>query len=1052
MTPVQGTSSGATASQADHKAAAAAPPPIAARTAAAVAASLTALQTEAKGNASSSQEKDPKEAVADALKLVPIISKAFYIYDKTLLPDAHKCLSLADLLNIAQNILFALPAKAQPELALRAYRQLVKQSFSSAPNGDAEQRQVSTYTEFCKACQYPATALMLPFRFTMRGYKYTNVFRTAPVEPTAMPQRLAMRAMIFNLIRDEFEFLERFWQQADAELQAAFKEYQQQDRRLSRVKKVEKSNPTKGLFTAFNGAEAFYNQLQTLLPQLRHYTHKRFLEIRTQCLCLDLSGQDVCAMIETLHSTVSTSNKYVIDICHLLNKTVSDFEASFALVNGHLPKSELAAQRQRKYWIDVHNCTRDAYLAFANAIDAYLKENSEDPENLKIVSKKQFSTFLKRVNEEVQGKLLKSKKAEQEKKEMGEEFSKIFDKFIVDLAKIKDKLSHLSLTLHKSNKVLKIGLEPFFPDYQNLDIPSQVPLRKALEIYHSVWLEKIDIRFDKIDKDATFKRWQMIVSGKSLRPAEFQDDDVTFINEAAQTIDIVNSVEASAKMLSNLFDTLKNVQDGISRELRREHDAKADACLDLLLLEENSAEAKRIAAEEEQKLQPSPNTHPGSVLVATSTPTPEPKPVVVNQAVALPVCFKNPAVQSLFEMRCAAVEFCGMNPAAVVRPSDLAGKAIPLSKIAMHQHIYAQDGFLAAWEMFSLAQPEDQLLLSDLLLHRGHLALEQCLTVEHAVRFPRSYLNHELFTLLQNLKMDQRGNPWVEKASGYSLYHRYLHNFSGTLPSALQHAKEGSQPPAQYLQKELPSWVVGLAEMQTAALIHRDPQNAKGPKIQALVDQMKAAMGKQQQVEIDRKMNSSYSSAQTKTLKECEKKLTAQIEPLLKIADDQVGAKALMNARHHLRKLLGVVRLIPQFPQQRFLHSLAHMLISSMKNFAENYGTYLSAQRGAPIYTHVLRDLPLKDALDGNSQLEATLQEIDIGKGDDYPYDYFAFHGAKASAVMHMLSDCYDLSQEALMLGDGAVRPKGKDLPALQAELVNMSMRFTNLVCALSHK
>lgn len=1057
MTPAH-----AARSQFERKRASAAHP-VAKRTAAAAAQGLASSAADQKAAA-----VDPK---ALALKLVPTISQLFHAYDKTLPKNAEQCLLFQDLIMIAQVLCILLPANANRELALRTFSHWCLNTWEgfsqlSTQSLEGEKLINSNTLAFWKGCQFP-TALALPMNFTWRGVRYIQEYPNFsflfpsidPPQSVSLDTRLAMRQMLLNLTNDMCRFLEVFWKQADQEIAHALEHFGRVSNKLPSVKREADAKGKKGKIVQFEGAAATYDIVTRLLPTLRFYTLRKLPEIKAECLRLDLADQDVHGTIRSLSNSVSTSASIIMKTTAKLLEALGEYEAWSCYSNGIIPKSAFALSMQRKFYDIFIKLRFKLQIGICDAISSFIKTVVEDKsdaalEYLKPFLPEQFFVFLNQVHQAILGKS-KPREVERDKRRMGKGLPEILDAILVNLTKAKEEAYDGFFKFVKSKKqaegcvrMLVDDIEDYYHQkfHESINTFKGERFIQFLAMWNDNFRTTINSIYEKAKPDAAFQefRSEFLVGVAKKREQEewtSKDIDDTAVENTDKAIQIVMSVDSSARILSFPIVVLYHEQYKVGKMVERAQAVKADACLALLLLEENATAAKRIeiAAELEQKQQPLLQSVAAGVVPSPEPALPPKSAIEAPKPVVLPTCFSFPVLQSLFEMRCAVVEFYKMNPAGIPAPSHFAGKKLSRSEFAKYQHVYAYDGFLMAMEMYFRSQDREEMaLLSGVVLQRGHLLLEQCMTVEHAVRFPKAFLSHELEQLIGNLGINQGANIWIKEASGYSVYDRYPHNHTGM--------------PAVQLLSDMPRWLTGMTEMQSAALAHLDPNNTQLKKMQTAAGKIVEALATQNRVEVDQKMVGALSSEHTKALQKCEAGLKAHIESWSKSEGGKVGSKALLNARRHFTRLQGVMRLIQKFPQQRFLHSHAQMLIYFMKNFAENFGIYLtSLDGGEESYTHVLEDLPLKDKLKGKGGLLEMLRQIDIGKGDDYIYDYFGFNGDKSSKIMHTLDDFRDYSLEAVLGGESMMLQgkKRKDLAALHGELVAMAEEFTALACAL---
>lgn len=981
---------------------------------------------------------------------------AFYLYDKEMAHEdgaAVRCLRVSDITLIAQCIFTCLPYKAQPAHTLAAFPTLATQLYNLDVSTieKAEKGFIASYQAYWKSCQTPFRELQVPLMFFARMHtsltyimEHDESFHETR-ELVNMDRRLKARAMLLNLLPDAFNLAEGVWKQTNEKLDLLLSKFKERMQILPGHKKYVKRVQREGEHVNFNPASEFYHEVTSLLHQLTHYTSKKLFEIRRQYQLIDFNHPESFPDLCTLDDALETSHTYIGTICGNLQIALGKFEAFTCLSCGFLPKSEAALDQEKQFYKSLKQFELAIIEALVVPVSTYLREQHITVIPVHAPSDKSKFDLFSQIIKKIILNNCDKKELDKHKNKLGDPLHavlcQILVNFVAVVKKYRDEILSFIKNEDNTNVMIKNRLEQFGDRYSgviNIGRNTGNKFEDPLFVNLGCWIKLMEICDKVITKQLNdpneFTEFQSAMLRNVRRPAwSSREIDEERIDDCARTIAAVNSVSISSRLVTGIISALTALQEQIYLQHVQERTADADACLELLLVEENAAaEAKRIAAEQNEKQQLTVVTAAAAAPpVVAQAPTEPPKPL-------LPARFHVPALQSLFEVGCAASEFYGRNPATVVLPTHLLGHPTPRHILAEYQQLYANHAFLMATEMFLRnGNPESVPVLSGMILQLGHLSLEQCMTVEHAAKFPKSFLRHDLQILLKNLGMKQGGNVWAQHASNYSLYSRYLHHFKAPLHAQAE------------MPQNLSQWLADFAEMQCAAMAHRDPKSDILKKVQAAVNSVKTAKA-QMAPEVDQKRVGELSAAHAQVLKECEKKLNAQVESWAKTEGDK--SASFLNARHHLNQLLATVRLIPQFPQQRHLHMLMHMLVFSIKNFAENFGTHLSSQNGVPIYTHVLRDLPLQDALKGNDRLSTLLHQIDIGKGDEYPFDYFAFFGKEASPVMLLLSDFYGRSLEAVLVGEGTVPAgmKAKDLPTLQGELVSMAVSFTELACALA--
>lgn len=529
------------------------------------------------------------------------------------------------------------------------------------------------------------------------------------------------------------------------------------------------------------------------------------------------------------------------------------------------------------------------------------------------------------------------------------------------------------------------------------------------------------------------------------------------MDSIATAISFVMDVDASQTLFSNAFKALLSIERKILDSTMPDRVEVSNRHLNALLLEENTERLQRLAeeakAEAKAKKQSTatPEAAAAALVEPQAPPVEPPKPASAPSQV-VPVCFRVSNVQVLFELRHLIAQWHGFDPATVMPPSS--AKSTSLSVLAKQQQVYAFDGFLTALELYALCkEPQDRIAASQLVLQWGYLMLEQGITVKHAEKFPKRFLMHDLRQLLRDLGIQPGDNFWTQHAPSNTLYHRYPDYYArlagDKMPLALLHAQKTDDTTLQQIDRSMLQLQQGAAAMQVAVLAHQSPEHPLVKQAQKVASALQANA----KTESEQKDVEALNPIHSKTLDEWEKKLKAQLELLGKTEASEQAAPSLANARHHLQNLLRGLGLLKRFPQQCYLHILTHSMLSSIKDFAENYGSFLAAQAGRELVTHDLRAFDLDQILGSKHPAQKTLKEINIFKGNEYTFSYFAIHPAdKVSPLMVVLSELYQRSQEAIFMGSGAIPSgavKAKDVATLQGDVVALAVRFAELATAL---
>lgn len=537
----------------------------------------------------------------------------------------------------------------------------------------------------------------------------------------------------------------------------------------------------------------------------------------------------------------------------------------------------------------------------------------------------------------------------------------------------------------------------------------------------------------------------------------------TFKEGYTNNVSAIRPISAAAYSLERTFQQLSWICCALKfcqETLKEREPIEAHECLDILEQEEQVAEQLAFAdaqmvAEETDRKQASAVKHQAKaahspqigVKVATAR----------SEAVILKPDFNSTEGHFVFNLRSEFARWHGVDDG--VSPASFmqlfAARRTPeeyqqvLVQCAQHQHVFSNCNLSLAVDMLHRCiDPQDQLLVSQMVMQWGYLAVEQSTNVELFRANPRAILAHNLKHLLHDLGITgiAPGNQWIAHARRYTLYQR--HPFFHEVPDAdakpfcLQHLQAGNAETTRAFQKHLPVWMADAATLQAAALGKSSDSRIK----QLIVEFQKAAAATGKEEESKR---SAVSSSNTGL-----EKAAAILSNQIKNAPSSDAKKTLLNAQRHLENLRMCHALWTRFPQQRFMHVILHQFFTSAKNFCENLGIFLSIKSGAPRYTHSLFTYGEEYDLgrDIGEALLEVLQMIDVEKGDEYPFKYFANTPEKdISKWMMVLSEFYMRSQEALLLGEGAVPAgmKHKKMEELLAEVNLWAKRFTDLVCAL---
>lgn len=1021
--------------------------------------------------------------------------------------DDIRLLSFQDVLQLSQFVLLLIPAKTNSPNATAAFHNFFSHKCHSTPNPTLALR---AYGDLWKACGIPARdhKILLDFyNAAVFLFKNSKMVMAQIAVQAPIKQREATFNHIARLIRDVSFIFEAYWSVASKEVHSKLYEHLLDTQGVAQNKKSAKADGANKKLIFFTSAEYHGIVTETLLKQLQLCTFKRLPTLKYHCSRLDISTHASLGQFESLQTTVQHCQSRVSNLANQLIAEYARYESDMGYSNGAFPVSDQAKKLTRELYNLLQTSDAFLYTRAASFISSFRKAHEEElkrtPHSGVIKSFAQLEAFLK----------AKSLPPEPTSKKL-EKTSKILDRFTIEfLENLKEtrRLHYEKLytplfqQLRTDEEIpawiqarLNIFAEKFQQHQENcklltnypLDHPKGHPLDAALFFFQRECDTCIEELQTNLNSDNLYDIWlkQHIEEreknrhrlGKTYLASKKHSENI--VKEAADNIVNAEGLKNSVNIFCSLFSPLAITRKGLLEAETKKCAVEADRCLSLLELEEETRAAKKayedaeLAAkqkkEKEAKLsslfmhkiaaaaEPTAKT---TTATTTTTTTPVVMPTRATST------FNTSAGQLLHDLRNELAAWHGMNPAKSVLPGDTAGSSASIPELAVLQQLYANDNFATSLEMLSQCKKaEDKALAIQMVLQWGYLALEQGLTTEYAKKFPNSFLRHDLSLLLNGLEMDCKG-LWTEQANSETLYHRYPWNFtasgSSVLPFALKHIREGNPESAKDFCSHISTWVSDAASMQIAVITHHHKGNQTLPlkRIQTIVDDFRKGSTDQSKETYELQEKEKLSEQNDSTLTVLEKKLDGALTLIHKRFSTQPplsndALKALYNARHHLRSLKAAIGLLTRFPQQRFMHVLLHSMLSSVKDFAENLGVVLSLQKeGDGWYSHSLGSYFHEYGLgkDLKKNLLAIMKTIDIEKGNEYPYKYFAHTSTQAaSSVMVSLSEFYGRSKEAVLMGEGAI-PSGmkkKSVVELQSEICEWVKKFAELACALATK
>lgn len=1039
------------------------------------------------------------QAAAESAVLKKCVLMMLKDYDERFTNDVFGLMPIKDLANIVKTILILKVAKLKPEAAQKALNQWLMNEGSKEQSDELEW---GNFHDFCLECGISTSLLkeyVVDFTICVAAERQDS---QAPSTSNSTQSHLVIQN-ISRLIKEFSQLLEPFWNNITTEMDRVLIGYRQYPQRITAVKNQTKSQGVSHKELVYDFVIHLADSATRLLSQLKLYCHERIPKINFHCSRLDLQSPDFFRQSMIISSVVKRAWARVDEITQKLSKEFSLYESNSSLNFGIPAQTENAKELQSNLYLHPYM----AQFTLCKDLILFLGTFSNDKSNeafiCQTISHKALNKWLSFIVETFKdGKFAGVKKDEAKKKEDATLSSKESD-FIKSL------ISCSAAAIKKFRQSLYDFYLDSFKSPRHAEMRTEFEMKKTIEIFERLSKE---VRFDLLPKNdvkvliEALLNLFILIQQEMDRGAKSEDNYNQWLENEAQVAkeawgklkgkgvivlasDIKGEFEHAVQMVKKAdalrisiskIASLVNMLDAFrvrSQETTaKDNGLKADACLHNLQLEEEAAAAKKAyedaeqaqkkksAADEKQKKEASAKSSTPPPETVTFTPTT--KQAIRPAPTRATSRFNTPTVHLLFELRNGLAQYYGIDPAQICLPISMSGTQPTPSEIAVRQQLYANDCLMTALEIRSKCTDfNDLALVNQLVLQWGYSALEQGLSTEYAKAFPMNSLQHDLAMLLHSLGVSLN-NIWTEHAASHTLYQRYPWYFTASgnsaLPIALQIIREKDGAAAKKFGDDLPKWVEEAASLQVKVAAHKctNKQNIQIKTIEAVVEKLRkiGSLKSKESSEVDQK--EALSKKNESVLNVCVKKLNkalqlfqGNIKARNDLSDDAL--KALKNAAHHLLNLRNGLGLFKRFPQQRFMHLHLQALHASIKNFSENLGVVLSYQQGDGWYTHSLQTYHEHYGLAQkfSSEILQTLAMIDVEKGDEYPFKYFAHHSAKnVSKLMHVLNEFYARSQEAILIGEGAVPAglKSKDVSALQAELTDWAQRFTELASTLA--
>lgn len=1010
------------------------------------------------------------------------VISVFKLFNPDLSREAINSLSVKNFSLLCQNLCILISLKKQPKIACEA---LTRFFIEASPENFIEK-----FFVFLKECQLPPPLLNTLQNATLAGARLdsTSQSNTFLGESSNLHQKEMVKTT-FNIIQELMILLEPIWKKAVLDSNEAVFENQLCIAVLPKIKKeVRKKNSKKEI--TFGSSEACYSQISQLTPRLMFYIVHYLPDIKNQITRLTVDSPGFAYTIAKIKTALEKCFQHIKQITEQLNAELGRYEANLSLTTGFPARSFAAKKMEKRLYqqdVEIRNgCCR----LLRHVFDKILKADKYKAALSQKISQKSDKNFTDRFC-----KLFSVEPSNHLKKQKHQalEFeNELFKECADTITKISPFLRNLYQDFFKSEEA---GYTPIKCLFEILKSAFTIPpgpakswrdrltqFQTAFQIAASEFNENYSLTLLENQLFAAAKT----CDERAKKVSYDKEGSEKEILIASQFIDRNLTVYQSSFFFQTLFQICAENQDKINEALFKEQTVLADSCLHILELEEETAAAKKAAEdaehakleresaaakkayadaeraqnEKQKDAKLTKESDAKSSVAPVSAPITQTN-VEIPKRVNSP--FNTPSSQLLFNLRNELAEWHGMTPSTVTPPASVMGTFISISDSAKLQQLYANDGLAASLEMLSACQDaQEKIVLTQLVLQWGYLALEQSLTTEYAKVHPQEFLQHNLTVLLRGLGINH-SSLWTEHAASNTLYHRYPWYFKAKgnkpLPFALKHLQKGNEFSTKEFCTKLSTWIEGAASLQIAILSHANNKHPNLKRIQEAVELFRKDAANTKEAS-EKETKNLLSTKNEELLSASKRKLNIAMALLQKhlthLSTQSPSSpemiKALKNAGHHLSNLKIALSLLLHFPQQRFMHVIFQLLHASVKDFAENLGVVLSMQQNSEWYTHSLATYSKEYGLGAelSKELCATLSLIDVAKGNEYPYKYFSSTSEQAvSPLMAALSDFYARSKEATLMGEGAVPSslKPMDVPALQDSLVGWATRFAALAC-----
>lgn len=571
------------------------------------------------------------------------------------------------------------------------------------------------------------------------------------------------------------------------------------------------------------------------------------------------------------------------------------------------------------------------------------------------------------------------------------------------------------------------------------EIPNEVRLANemsyvCLRISHELRSQTNKQALDKAFVNA-------ICESDKKRPAEWQQNERVWIHN----LDVFSASIAGLRDSTNLVfrRIISSLEPLVKKEVKENH-AYDDSWLDAI---DNHVEQDAVAA------LPSVTKEADEVVVVDISAL-----AATERRNKLLAAYPSQATRCLALFRQKVMQFYCLDERIVHTPLTVGRGCRNPIQLARYQHAFALDMLLTIVEMFERSSNEQsRVLLANLLFFLGHLANEQALTVEYLKKHSEEELTHFLYDLVTALNVGQ-GNAWINEDCGGTICVRYPASLRyGNDSLSLRHSVASIEDAGQATAKEVMdgrNWIL----QEAMRLQCQGMAQSCNPRQSEILDSIPAMLKEDLSkcaVEGIAEDDAKWTDDSAKLLEGMHGRLQTATQALTKHISGlppSESTKALRNVLYHLRNLSRLPQLVQQFPQKRFMALHFYTAFFSTQYLAENLGVYLSLQQNLELRDHNLE--AYQKAFGLGNHLDATLKnllaEINVGKGSEYVYTYFAKHPTTFSALMSKFSGLYAHSRLAAMQREGIEIPQDQSKEASSAFQQNAIIRDLERLCSLS--